>query len=51
MNKNIIYFRLYKILFLTMIVDPIFFVYAYSSGLSVNQIYIVKYSNLINYSS
>lgn len=41
MNKNLLHFKLYKIFFLTMLVDPIFVIYAYSSGLSANQIYIL----------
>ena len=41
-KKNLIFFRLYKILFLYMIVDPIFFTYAYSLGLTVGQIYILS---------
>lgn len=43
MNRNLVYFKWYKILFLTMLIDPIFVMYAYSEGLSVNQIFILKY--------
>lgn len=41
MNKNVFYFKLYKILFLTMLTDPVFVLYAYSAGLSANQIYLL----------
>lgn len=41
MNRNLVYFKWYKILFLTMLIDPIFVMYAYSEGLSVNQIFIL----------
>ncbi len=41
MNQNLFYFKVYKILFLTMLIDPIFVVYAYSEGLSANQIFIL----------
>ena len=41
MNRNLIYFKWYKIAFLTMLIDPIFVIYAYSEGLSANQIFIL----------
>lgn len=41
MNKNVFYFKLYKIFFLTMLTDPVFVSYAYLSGLSANEIYIL----------
>lgn len=41
MNRNLICFKWYKILFLTMLIDPIFVIYAYSEGLSVYQIFIL----------
>lgn len=41
MNRNLIYFKWYKISFLTMLIDPIFVIYAYSEGLSANQIFIL----------
>ena len=41
MKNNLFYFQWYKILFLTMLIDPIFVIYAYSEGLSANQIFIL----------
>ena len=41
MNNNLFYFQWYKILFLTMLIDPIFVIYAYSEGLSANRIFIL----------
>ena len=41
MKNNLFYFQWYKILFLTMLIDPIFVIYAYSEGLSAN--YFDKY--------
>lgn len=41
MNKNVFYCKLYKIFFLTMLTDPVFVSYAYLSGLSANEIYIL----------
>ena len=42
MKKNILNFKLYKIFFLTMLIDPIFVIYAYSCGLSVSEIFILS---------
>ena len=41
MKNNLFYFQWYKILFLTMLIDPIFVIYAYSEGLSANQIFML----------
>ena len=41
MDQNLVYFKWYRILFLTMLIDPVFVIYAYSEGLSANQIFIL----------